>query len=713
MINKKFYTKIVLSLILFCYNPLFANDLEEMSGISEAAGNSAAAAASQLSNDTNAISSNISGITEALGNATTEVGAKLDVSISQAQSAMDFATDSIAAGDLTAAVQTMSLVESVADMALSSVPNPTALDMTGVSFEDFSQEEMAALSSIAGQMGVGKVMAVQKMAGQMAVAEQAGFDSKGMMGQLDAQGIGIGTAMGDLAQAGMVDMEAVAGSTSFSMDNFSPENFASMNVAEMGMSPAMMAGALDSLPVGSAAAALETLQENPGGLASGFGAMSGTMTGTIAASMADKGMGTEMMGAMGASMGVNGLADAANGMSGLAGMEAMGEAMASMGMETMNATLQTAFSSPSTGITDAMSGTVGMISSAIAGKGPKGKTAVQAGSAKGTVAAGMIDAAPEAVEMPEEISEAGMMMGAMVMAKPALAAGLPGAMAPPDTMTAVGSISGAGIGSGANTALAPGVDFSPNEMGNAMGEMAGIDPDAMGTLGMDKMAAQVGMTPGMVASIGAAGVAGLDVTSVMTANVAGLGSVGVQSLAAAAKAGEMSAAQMGDMMETGLVNQGTMAAMGSTGMKGFSEAMGMSGGNMDMAAMTGGMTGMGNLNMNAQMNPDMAAAMGVAGPQGATIGDVMGPGPGGPGVDGALGDVGQMEGGMNLGQVSAAMGAGIDPSAAMGSVAGAAMAANEAGAGLAGAAMGAAMSAQGAAAQAMGATAMGGAMGVG
>ena len=132
-------------------------------------------------------------------------------------------------------------------------------------------------------------------------------------------------------------------------------------------------------------------------------------------------------------------------------------------------------------------------------------------------------------------------------------------------------------------------------MGAAMGEMVGIDAGAMGTLGMDKMAAQVGMTPGMVASIGAAGVAGLDVTSVMTANVAGLGSVGVQSLAAAAKAGEMSASQMGDMMETGLVNQGTMAAMGSTGMKGFSEAMGMSGGNMDMAAMTGGMTGMGNL----------------------------------------------------------------------------------------------------------------------
>ena len=54
--------------------------------------------------------------------------------------------------------------------------------------------------------------------------------------------------------------------------------------------------------------------------------------------------------------------------------------------------------------------------------------------------------------------------------------------------------------------------------------------------------------------------------------------------------------------------------MGSTGMKGFSEAIGMSGGNMEMAAMTGGMTGMGNLDMNAQMNPEMASAMGVAGP---------------------------------------------------------------------------------------------------
>ena len=57
---------------------------------------------------------------------------------------MDFATQSIEAGNLTAAVQTMSLVESVADMALGSVPNPTALDMSGISYDDLSSEEMAA-----------------------------------------------------------------------------------------------------------------------------------------------------------------------------------------------------------------------------------------------------------------------------------------------------------------------------------------------------------------------------------------------------------------------------------------------------------------------------------------------------------------------------------------------------------------------------------------
>ena len=81
------------------------------------------------------------------------------------------------------------------------------------------------------------------------------------------------------------------------------------------------------------------------------------------------------------------------------------------------------------------------------------------------------------------------------------------------------------------------------------------------------------------------------------------------------------------MMETGLVTQGTMAAMGETGMEGLSEAMGMEGGDMGLAAMSGGMVGMGKMDMNAEMNPEMAEAMGVAGgPEGAKLGDIMGAG---------------------------------------------------------------------------------------
>ena len=99
MIRKNFYLSMILSLTLFSYNHSIANDVADMSGISEAAGESAAAAASQLSNDTGAITSNIASVTEALGAATSEVGAKLDVSIAQAQAAMDFATQSIEAGN--------------------------------------------------------------------------------------------------------------------------------------------------------------------------------------------------------------------------------------------------------------------------------------------------------------------------------------------------------------------------------------------------------------------------------------------------------------------------------------------------------------------------------------------------------------------------------------------------------------------------------------
>ena len=185
MINKNL-KKLTLILFLTCGTTAQAmDDVAEMSGISEAAGSSAAAAVTQMAADTSTVTANIAAATGSLSEATSEMASALDVSIAQAQSALSFATKSLAAGDMTAAIQTMSLVEGVTDMALGAIPSPTGLDMEGINFaEDFSPAEMAALSSIAGQMGVGKVMAVQKMAGQMAAMENAGFDTKGMMGAL-------------------------------------------------------------------------------------------------------------------------------------------------------------------------------------------------------------------------------------------------------------------------------------------------------------------------------------------------------------------------------------------------------------------------------------------------------------------------------------------------------------------------------------------------
>ena len=409
------------------------DDIAGMASISSAAGSSAQAAADQLATDAGKVTANIAGATAALGEAKSDIGKALDTSIAQAESALAFAQESLAAGDLTAAVQTMSLVEGVADMALAAVPDPTALDMSGMDFsEDFSPTEMAALSSMAGQMGVGKVIAMQKMAGQMSAVSEAGFDAKGMMGTLDAQGIGIGSAMTGLADAGMVDMTAIAGGETFDMGNFDTGSFASMNVAEMGMSASMMAGALDALPVGAATAALETMMANP----EAMGDMGNMMSGAIAATMSAKGMGEEMMSSMGASMGMEGMAGMAEGMAGLSGMEEMGKAMAGMGMEGMAKSLASAFENPGVGITSAMSGTVGMISGAISGKTPKEKSAIAQGAEiEGSFAGQMAEAGPEALEMPENVSESGMMMGAMIMAKPSLAGGLPGAMAPPEGMT--------------------------------------------------------------------------------------------------------------------------------------------------------------------------------------------------------------------------------------------------------------------------------------
>ena len=708
---KKTIIKTVLFFLITTTQFTKANDVGSMAGISEAAGNSAQAAADQLASDAGKVTENISEATAALGEANSDLGKALDTSIAQAETAMAFAQESLAKGDITSAVQAMSLVEGVADMALGAVPDPTALDISEVDFsKEFTSDEVAALSSIAGQMGAGKVIAIQKIAGQMNAVEDAGFDAKGMMGQLDANGIGIGTAMEGLAEAGMVDMKAVMGAETFNIETFDAGSFASMNVAEMGMDPAMMAGALKALPVGAATAALETVASDPNSM----GDMGETMTGAIAATMSAKGMGEDMMKSMETSIGIQNMSDMAEGMKGIEGMQEIGKAMVDMGMEDMSKTLSAAFTSPETGIGAAMSGTVGMISGAISGQASSEKNAVEQGAEiESSLTTKISEEGPTAIEMPEDVSESGMLMGAMIMAKPTLAGGLPGAMAPPEGLTAESMMS-EDAQKGMSEMMG---DMSSNEIGEAMAGMTGIEAGAIDELGMIQIASETGLTPGLVASMGAAGISGMDISAVMASNVAGLGSKAVQELTGMAADGNMSAGVMGDMMEVGLVNQGTMVAMGEKGMENLTDAMGMEGGNMELAAMTGGMMGMGTIDMNTTIDPQMAESMGlIGGEEGVKLGDIMPTG--GPvsiednivmenetvGMDTIA-----YEARMNIGQVSAAMGIGIAADEALAP----AMQLTGDEAALAEAAMGSAISAQGAAAAAMGSSAMSAATGIG
>ena len=107
----KIIIKTFLILFLISNTLVKANDISAMGGISDAAGGAAQAAADQLSSDAGKVAENISGATEALGEAKSEIGKALDASISQAETAMKFAQESLAKGDITGAVQAITLVE--------------------------------------------------------------------------------------------------------------------------------------------------------------------------------------------------------------------------------------------------------------------------------------------------------------------------------------------------------------------------------------------------------------------------------------------------------------------------------------------------------------------------------------------------------------------------------------------------------------------------
>ena len=260
--------RLIVVIIFFFNSKLNAeNYVDNISGISSLAENTINAAVSQMSSDTNKVLENLNNEIQNLSSSTDNIEIALETSISEAKKAVEFAQKSIEKGDLAAAVQSLNLVESVADIALTTVPSLNVLEEISLD-DDFSSEEISALTSVAGQMAVEKVLDIQKMAGQINVVSKAGLDTTQMMKKLDKNGVGIGTTLTSLDNLGAVNIQNITGKENFQIENFSPSSFSSMDVVEIGMSPTMMQGALNTLPLGAATKALETLSKNPEKLSS-------------------------------------------------------------------------------------------------------------------------------------------------------------------------------------------------------------------------------------------------------------------------------------------------------------------------------------------------------------------------------------------------------------------------------------------------------------
>ena len=368
------------------------------------------AAVSQMSSDTNKVLENLNNEIQNLSSSTDNIEIALETSISEAKKAVEFAQKSIEKGDLAAAVQSLNLVESVADIALTTVPSLNVLEEISLD-DDFSSEEISALTSVAGQMAVEKVLDIQKMAGQINVVSKAGLDTTQMMKNLDKNGVGIGTTLTSLDNLGAVNIQNITGKENFQIENFSPSSFSSMDVVEIGMSPTMMQGALNTLPLGAATKALETLSKNPEKLSSSIdpslitsdalAETIGLTTKSIANTMTKR-ISNNTINNIGEDLNLNEISNISNEITNQNALKDLGKVIQETGIENVSKNLEIALVD-NLGITEAISRNASQISEAL-GKKTKNKTKIE-----------NTNIGPTSLEMPESLSNTSLIVGAAIL----------------------------------------------------------------------------------------------------------------------------------------------------------------------------------------------------------------------------------------------------------------------------------------------------------
>ena len=595
--------------MLFFSSKLCAeNYVENISGISNLAENTVKAAVSQMDTDTNKVLENLNKELQNLSSSNENIEIGLETSISEAKKAVEFAQESIQKGDLTAAVQSLSLVESVADIALTTVPSLNVVEEISLS-EDFSTEEISALTSVAGQMAVEKVLDIQKMAGQINVVSKAGLDTTQMMKNLDKDGVGIGSTLTSLDNLGAVNIQNITGQENFQIENFDPSSFSSMDVVEIGMSPAMMQGALNTLPLGAATKALETLSKNPEKLSSSIdpslitsdalAETIGLTTKSIANTMSQKGLSNNTLNNIGEDLNLSEISNISNEISNQNALNDLGKVIQETGIENVSKSLELAFSSNDLGIAETISKSASQISQAL-GKKQKNKVKVED-----------VNVGPTSLELPKSLSDTSVIVGAAILTKPNLASGVQGIVAPPEELKSGGLISDGEIRFDNNLTNVDENLITSNAMTETLGAMTNLETDKLKELGIDKIVQNTGLTPGLVATIGSSGINGLDVSTVVANNVAGVGSESIKKIGESISDGSGGSEVVADLVSTGSINQGTLGLVGENGVKNLSEAMGIQNEDNALVSLSGGLVGSGVVENLDNINSDIVKSLGI------------------------------------------------------------------------------------------------------
>ena len=605
MIRSKIFVKLIIFLF-FTYSSLADNYVENVSGISELANRSVKAAVSQINSDTEKVIDNLNNQVEKLDDPKNDIEIALDVSIGEAQKALEFVKESLNSGDMPAAVQSLNLIESVADIAISSVPSLNQIENINLQ-EDFSNEEISALASVTGAMVVEKVLDVQKMAGQINVVNKAGLDTSNMMNNLDQNGIGIGSVITNLSDVGVVNVEKITGKKDFQIENFNTENFSSMDVVEIGMNPTLMQGALGELPLGATTKALETLSKDPNEMinldaslitSEAIAETLGLTTNSIAKTMSSKGLSVETIANVGKELNIENISEISEEITNQSSISDLSEIIQSTGLENVTKSIELAFTDETLGVTKAITKNASLISEALSKKSSK----------KGLKNE---NKTLENIELPENTSDTGILIGAAILAKPNLASGVQGLVAPPEGLKSGGLISDSEVSLDSNLTDVDESLATSNAMKETLGKMTNIEEDKIADLGIDKIVDNTGLTPGLVATIGSVGLNGLDVNKAVAANVAGIGSETIQKISKSIADGTANSQTVADLISSGSVNHGTLGLVGENGIKNLSEAMGIENEDNALVGLSGGIVGSGSVKSLENINPEVVEGLGI------------------------------------------------------------------------------------------------------